>query len=417
MQEDLEKLIEVIEQQLGWGRGVEWSGHEFEALRQEILDKTGEALSVTTLKRVWGKVRQDNSPSRSTLNILAQFAGYEHWNHFRQTPEQFPASDITLPRRKSRLMPVLWVIITAILVGGTMLLYLVQTTALSEEKIDRISFEATVTSKGLPASVSFAYDLGVLPATSFSITPSDIQSQPLPILESSGKLADTYYFPGYFKVALLKDGAPVKETSLKFSTEGWQALLNRSSLNFPIYLRREQLTIDSILELKAKDFSQLDKDKDYVNFWLSNVADEPKIDGKNFSLKTTFRLQQPFENSPCKVASIIIYGTNAKLSFGFCRPGCIGALNFDLAGQPLLGQNNDLSGFGWTTEDWVRVEVSCRDQLLTISLDETLILEHTLENDLGKIGGLSFVFDGLGAIRSAVLRDIEGDWVMFSPGD
>src|SRR5688500_6826322 len=78
------KCCALIEQKLSWGSGDNWQNQDFEALSAQIFDQTQVVLSVSTLKRVWGKVKYDSLPSPTTLNTLAVFAGYKNWREFRQ---------------------------------------------------------------------------------------------------------------------------------------------------------------------------------------------------------------------------------------------------------------------------------------------------------------------------------------------
>jgi len=83
-----EKLIrhclEQIERTLNWGPADRWSNQDFEKLGDLIVEKTKIKLSVSTLKRIWGKVQYFNLPSVTTLNALAQFSGYENWRQYWQ---------------------------------------------------------------------------------------------------------------------------------------------------------------------------------------------------------------------------------------------------------------------------------------------------------------------------------------------
>ncbi|MEP7267392.1 MAG: hypothetical protein ABI844_07155 [Saprospiraceae bacterium] len=71
--EYIRKCLLDIENKLGWGTSTDWSNYDLEKLSDEILVKTSVALSATTLKRLWGKVKHEHSPSLTTLNTLAQF--------------------------------------------------------------------------------------------------------------------------------------------------------------------------------------------------------------------------------------------------------------------------------------------------------------------------------------------------------
>ena len=71
-----------IEAELNWGPSDRWSNQDFEHLSDKIMERTQVRLSVSTLKRIWGKVRYDSLPTTTTLNALAQFSGYESWRYF-----------------------------------------------------------------------------------------------------------------------------------------------------------------------------------------------------------------------------------------------------------------------------------------------------------------------------------------------
>src|SRR6201994_5021754 len=85
---DLKQLLMIIEQQLDWGDSATWQSKDFEILNQLILEKTKVSLSASTLRRIWGRVEYNHLPSGTTLDTLAQFAGFESWRVFsRQKPE------------------------------------------------------------------------------------------------------------------------------------------------------------------------------------------------------------------------------------------------------------------------------------------------------------------------------------------
>lgn len=52
------------------------SPREFKRLSQIIHNLTGESISDSTLKRLWGYDRNHGSPYRYTLDILARYSGY-----------------------------------------------------------------------------------------------------------------------------------------------------------------------------------------------------------------------------------------------------------------------------------------------------------------------------------------------------
>jgi len=110
------RLKVLIEEQLEWGEIAHWRSYDFEKLSGKIQEKTGVVLSISTLKRIFGKVSYESSPSVTTLNTLSQFVGFEDWRIFcnscvdeKQLTEA-PSEDLKDERidinvKRSRLLP------------------------------------------------------------------------------------------------------------------------------------------------------------------------------------------------------------------------------------------------------------------------------------------------------------------------
>ena len=75
----LKNLLVEIEAQLGWGGAAGWSDRNFQDLSERIYARTDQSLSVSTLKRTWGRVKSRSKPSTTTLDALAKFAGHADW--------------------------------------------------------------------------------------------------------------------------------------------------------------------------------------------------------------------------------------------------------------------------------------------------------------------------------------------------
>lgn len=84
MEQKQEELRRLVEKTLGM---VVKTPSDFEQLIRQIAQKTGQRLSLSTVKRFWGYVDKDNADYHvrtSTLDILAEYAGYQNWGTFCQ---------------------------------------------------------------------------------------------------------------------------------------------------------------------------------------------------------------------------------------------------------------------------------------------------------------------------------------------
>ncbi len=76
---------------------------EFEYLRERIYARLHILVSRTTLMRIWGYLDEGVTPRASTLDILAEFLGYQGWEEYQQNallPKEQQSSPV-LNRRLS----------------------------------------------------------------------------------------------------------------------------------------------------------------------------------------------------------------------------------------------------------------------------------------------------------------------------
>ena len=75
-----EKLKREVERVVG--RELR-EARDFEVLSQLLLSRTRERLSPTTLKRLWGYLKNEEVQTRRhTYDVLARFAGYRNYEDF-----------------------------------------------------------------------------------------------------------------------------------------------------------------------------------------------------------------------------------------------------------------------------------------------------------------------------------------------
>src|ERR1700753_32213 len=118
----LERCRHLIEASLNWGDPASWTNEDFEELSDRIFEKTEVRLSVSTFKRIWGKVKYEHSPTTATLNALARYAGFESWRAFiSQAPPKVETVSTPPPpaRRRRILAPI---VISTVAVAGLLAL-------------------------------------------------------------------------------------------------------------------------------------------------------------------------------------------------------------------------------------------------------------------------------------------------------
>ena len=87
-------IIELLKRKSGNGLRLP---SDCEYLSLDIESKTGVRIGATTLKRLLGFAKDERSPHASTLDAIARYLGYAHWNELSKIEDQgnsdFSSSD------------------------------------------------------------------------------------------------------------------------------------------------------------------------------------------------------------------------------------------------------------------------------------------------------------------------------------
>lgn len=396
-----------IEQKLNWASSELWLNQDFELLSERIFEETNVKLSITTLKRVWGKVNYASEPSISTLNALAKFINYENWSELKNSktslkPVDSPSRNY-IPSKKYILTAAASVITILVILG-------ISRNAFSEPGLDLegVSFEAEPVTIGLPNSVVFKYDFGTNQVDSASIQQSWNTAFTFSIDPTGKEATGIYYYPGHFNAKLLANGKIIKEQRLLVGTEGWMATVY--NVEVPRYLYYGELQRDGALHLTSDIVDELHQEEiERARTLTYHYFDElAPVSGKQFTLEARFRNTYNKSNGICQDVQVLIHGTETVYLTPFSIPGCTSNLNLITGGNSYSGKENDLSMFGIESSEWQDFKLVVSDQKAEYFLNDNLILTKEAPSDIGQIVGFKLRFEGAGELDYLRLSNDSG---------
>ncbi|HTI93586.1 MAG TPA: hypothetical protein VL727_23470 [Puia sp.] len=429
----IEQCRALIGRSLGWGDAAYWTNEDFNTLSDFIFDKTNVRLSVSTLKRVWGRVKYDSSPTMATLNALARYAGFEGWRHFLQTPASpttappKPAANTApqpapttptapqpnttapvppqqmpppTPRRKSSTP----IVIATIAVVA--LLSLLSARLIHPDKTTTpLRFEAHSTSDNLPNSVVFDYDATSFGPHSVIIQQSWDPHRREPVDPTGTQHTSIYYFPGYFRAKLIVDGEIKKQTDVFIPSKGWIGIIQREPL--PIYLRSGEIKQDSgFMGISKTTLKEKTGSAIFSGLWtgFANVREFPGITGDHFTLEATVRNTSTVEECLCRKVQIMLLGKLNAIVIPLSDKGCISDIGLYFGSGGFGGKDHDLSAFGCDFSQWQQVKCTVADHHFEIRLnDHTIFVKDKVES-IGDIVGVQVGFEGTGQIKDLHLQ-------------
>ncbi|QNL47811.1 hypothetical protein H8S90_13375 [Olivibacter sp. SDN3] len=414
---ELAICLKLIEQKLAWGSGEDWATDDFEKLSDLIRAETKVHLSVSTLKRLWGRVRYESTPTRTTLNALTCFLGYQNWHVFRQHIQQSTAEmsnteeeEDSIPKLERAESSVAkyrwWIVSVSVLValfGAT--LFLVQFSPKNPASKE-FKFSSKPVTTGIPNSVVFSYDAKAAGIEPVYIQQSWDSTRRVSVDKNGTYHTAIYYEPGFYQAKLVVGSQIIKEHPLIVPTEGWLATISTETV--PIYLEQKSylrsdelhLPIDTIISQGIKMQPQAPVIKYF------NVGNFEAIGLNDFSFSTRVKNTYGGGNSACQFSSIILLTDGMPISIPLSQKGCVSELSLLDGERVISGKENDLSSFGIATDDWI--EVACKSsagKMIDYYINGALVYRSVLPAQKLKILGLIYAFRGAGAIKEVQLAD------------
>lgn len=411
----IQQLLNLIEKQLNWGEVSGWNSKDFEKLNLLILDKTKVSLSASTLRRLWGKVDYSHQPSGTTLDTLAQFAGYESWRDFTKQPEIPAVEKIVVKPVKKRIRTALWVIVALILITGIMLFLLTGYLKSSDAAINSYSFNSRLVTHDVPNSVVFTYNAESAPTDSVFFQQSWDDSKRSTLDKRNHQYTSIYYRPGFYLAKLVVGQKVVKEHPILISTNGWLGMIAKKPI--PVYLNQKEFEAYDELKItpatiKSKGIT-LNPDPPRVEFY--NVGNFKPVPLTDFSFSAEVRNDYQEGAAKCGLVKIILITDEMPVEIALSTPGCIASLNLFDGVSMISGKSNDLSGFGADLSKWVKVSCLSRDKKILYFVNSKLVYKSGLPEIKRNILGIGFKFQGAGAAKNVKLNS--GKTTIFSLAD
>lgn len=401
-----EKCLTLIEGKLNWGESSRWTNNDFQELSRLIYDTTNVLLSATTLKRIWGKIKYDNTPTDSTMDALVGFLGYPSWKAFiLQQKEPDKPTDHKQLKRASANSYFIWII--------TLIIAAVATWAFISQKKDvknteypmslsdaDFSLSSKSIIKKIPTSVVFTYDATASPTDSIYIQQDWDKTKRKRIEKGKHIHTSIYHLPGHYNAKLIVGDKVVKKNPLIIPTDGWLGTIGDSKL--PIYLKNQEFTKKTHLAVSDSIIRKYNYNPstELVSIRYYNVGNFKPVPINKFEFSAIIKNNANEGINACQRSGIGLLTEGMAISIPLSNVGCISDLSVTSVDKVYSGKENDLSKFGTNISDWVKVKCVGTENSITYFINDELAYEAPLVSDSLQIIGLVFGFSGGGSVKN-----------------
>lgn len=407
----IDECLKIIEKKLEWGSSKSWNTSDFEKLSELIMTKTGVLISITTLKRIWGRIKYDSSPNSKTLDALTQFAELGTWRNF--TNKKNNKIKRTKANTGTRILEsdgtLRWVLIffTSLCIS---IFYL---SSLKNEKNKGITneykFSSRVISKGLPNSVVFDYDARYAQTSDLIELQQSWDASKRMVLSRDKNVATSiYYTPGFFNAKLLVNDQIIKEHDIFIPTDGWLGIIEDNPE--PIYLNKNEIRKEGEVGIWLSSLLSRDINPKLNRTWTSiyNVGAFKNITVDDFTIETSVRNNSGNATNACQFVEIVLYCEGEVILSRYSIPGCISQNKLIVLDKYVDGNAADLSSFGVDFSEWVELKWESKDNMLSFFINDKFVFETSLEGKKNMISGIKYRFQGTGSVQQLTLSGKEG---------
>ncbi|MVM30873.1 hypothetical protein GO755_12595 [Spirosoma sp. HMF4905] len=406
---DLLRCKQLIERKLDWGASESWTSVDFENLQQRILEETSVSLSASTLRRIWGRVDYQHLPSNTTLNTLAQFAGYSDWRTFikSQAPTDLPPTPVErLPVEPVR-PTINWVKLSWI-AGFVVAIILVGIVAFDQKQsqlnADQYSFSSKPLTRSIPNSVIFTYNSSASPTDSVYIQQSWDSRRRTLVDKDAQTHTSIYYEPGFYRAKLLVGTQIVREHPLLIPTNGWLGLIATKPV--PVYLKSPEFIGPDKMRLPLAEIERknvpLQPQVPLIKYF--NVGNFDPVPLTDFSFTSEVKNEYGEGAAVCQQTWLELITDDMPITIPLSTKGCVSELSLLDGSRMVSGKKTNLSRLGVDFSNWINVSCTSDGHKLYYHINGELAYEATLPQKKVSIVGIAYGFMGTGAVRNINLQ-------------
>ncbi|PTR01176.1 hypothetical protein C8P68_101409 [Mucilaginibacter yixingensis] len=397
----LNEIVQCCETRFDRGSAQYWRQSDFNELSKEIQRETKVSISLSTLKRIFGKTAMDDDyvPQQATIEALKSYGKYVA---AVKQPPIISGNKIT-QSRYSRGLLVIGLCIFVLIIG----LLIWQVFKPANNKMASIKLERME---------------GILPATAFfDIRSSDTsdslfvdfgdRSPIIYIKPGQKRCTHIYLFPGIFDVVLQTRKEMLNTVKTYVHSDRWigmgfhrQRDLQNHYYEFPAV----KVGKDSLFHISNVQLQKVGLDTTTSNFTRLCNFTSVGAGADDFIFETSVKNNLLEKGIYCHSVQFNIHGQNGSIRFQLVNPGCSSHVWNIISEQTYQGAENNLSQFVIDLERWNTLRLVNRKKHVVLSVNGKQIYAGSYQKSLGELKGLSVEFEGTGFVKSCTLTTIDG---------
>jgi len=390
---------------------------DFENISQSIDENTGVLISLSTIKRLLNG-EFSRTPQIATLNAIAAYLGFKSWREYKSSmqndidyilPEPRSEEEILIKNLKSKIrFNWKWVGVAAVVTGVIIFFSFRGSSNEINVNYDKARFSAKkTTANAIPNTVVFNYNVDEVDADSFFIQQSWDKRTRVKIEKHNYTLTDIYYEPGYHIAKLIANDTIIKTIGISIPTDKWFLFTKDEDLKgIPQYIKDGAASNEGFLGLDKNDLAdnhvKIDENK---AFFYEYFPGKLEVSSDNFIFKTRVRMKQ-VKNNQCPYIMCEIFCQRNFTYLKSMSMGCASEVSAQFGENAIFGKKANLSPLCFDVSKWTDIEMTVKNKVATIFINNKQVYTCTYNNSSGLITGLGFISNGLCEVDFVELKGL-----------
>jgi hypothetical protein len=415
----VQQCMKSLAAKAGFANPATMVQRDVEFLSERIESVTGILISLSTLKRLFNG-QFSRQPQIATLNAMAQFNGYKHWQDYKlsvipgnmiSNNEFLEKAPTVLSTTTHRFPRAKFLLVAGILIIAALgLLAMFTRNKNVAGNFDKAVFTfSKTTSNDLPNTVVFNYNIDDVNADSFFIQQSWDKNRRARIFKKNYTLTDIYFEPGYHVAKLIANDRVIKTIDVSIPTDRWFFYAKAKAAGaLPLYITPSSGFENGSLLLQKSDLGRrgiiTTKEQQYAHVYFPS---DITYDSDNFEFNYRIRVHE-LNNVNCPYLMSEVFCQRNFMYFISMPRGCASEMKAQFSDKLLNGKTIDLSALGYDIFQWQDVRLRVENKVATIFFNNEKVFSSAYEESGGLITGLGFISNGLCEIDRVELKNLAG---------
>lgn len=396
----LNDILQCCEKRFGHGSAEYWRQRDFNELSREIKRETKVSISLSTLKRIFGKTLMDDDyiPQQATLEALKNYCGYV----VADKPDHSQNGNQSIKKKPNGIF--LKVSVFILMISGILIWQIIKPTPASIANIRLKTMEGL-----LPSTAIFDMDI---PNSSDSLFIDFGDKSALTYVKAGQKrITHNYFLPGVFDVVLKTKNQVLSTAKVVVYSDKWIGMGFHRQRDLPDHYYEfpaVKTGRDSLFHISNDQLHGVGLDTTSSNYTRLCRYSSVLSGGDDFDFETTFKNAMSDKGIYCHSVQLKVAGLNGIIRFQLVSPGCSSQVFNIISEQTFQGGENDLSQFVIDLKKWNTVKIINREKHLILLVNNKQIYAGDYHRSIGYLQGLSVEFEGTGFVKSCDLTSLDG---------